>query len=50
LRRIHPETGDFGEPLDCILVLAEQTCHFLVQLADPLLDPADITPAIPLCG
>ena len=38
MRRIHPETGDFGQPLDCILMLPEQTCHLLVQLADSLLD------------
>ncbi len=38
LRRIHPETGDLGPPLDCIQMLPEQTCHLLVQLADPLLD------------
>jgi hypothetical protein len=36
LRRIHPETGDFGEPLDCILVLVKQTGNLLVQLADLL--------------
>ena len=42
LRRIHPETGDFGQPLDCILMLPEQTCDLLVQLADLLLDPLQL--------
>jgi len=32
LRRIHPETGDFGQPLDCILMLPEKTCDLLVEL------------------
>ena len=38
LRRIHPETGDFRQPLDCIVMPAEQIRHFLIQLADLLLD------------
>ncbi|MBZ5654675.1 MAG: hypothetical protein LAO56_05280 [Acidobacteriia bacterium] len=42
MRRIHPETGDFGQPLDCILMLPEQTCDLLVQLADLLLDPLQL--------
>ena len=42
LRQIHPETGDFGQPLDCILMLPEQTCDLLVQLADLLLDPLQL--------
>jgi hypothetical protein len=40
LRRIHPETGDFGQPLDGILMLPEQTCDLLVQLADLCSDRA----------
>jgi hypothetical protein len=42
LRRIHSETWDFGQPLNCILMLAEQTCDLLIQLADLLLDPLQI--------
>ncbi len=33
-----PRPGTSVPPLDCILMLPEQTCHLLVQLADPLLD------------
>ena len=29
LRRIYPETRDFGQPLDCILMLPEKTCDLL---------------------
>ncbi len=38
LRRIHTQAGYFREPLDHLLMLAEQSRHLLVQLADLLLD------------
>jgi hypothetical protein len=47
LRRIHPETRDHGQPLDRILMLAEQTSHFLVQLSDLLIDQSQALPGGP---
>ena len=38
LCRIHPKPGSLGQPLDRILMLAEQTSGLLVQLLDLLLD------------
>jgi hypothetical protein len=38
LRRVHTQTGHLSQPLDRVLVLAEQTSHLLVQLADLLLE------------
>src|SRR6516164_429014 len=38
LRGVHPQTGYLRQPLDCILMLAEQTGHLLVQFADLLVD------------
>jgi hypothetical protein len=34
LRRIHTQAGDFRQPLDRLRMLAEQSRHLLVQLAD----------------
>jgi hypothetical protein len=38
LRGIDTQTRHLHQPLHCILVLAEQTGHRLVQLADLLVD------------
>src|SRR5271157_1929440 len=42
LRRIHAQTGYLCQPPHGILMLAEQTRHFLVQLADLLLDKSKL--------
>src|ERR1700732_4569838 len=41
-RQIHTQAGYFRQPLDCILMLAEQSRHLLVQLADLLLDQVQL--------
>ena len=52
LRRIHPETGDLGQPFDRVLMLAEQTRDLLVHLADLLLDELQVgrVPSLPADG
>jgi hypothetical protein len=42
LRRVHPQTGNFGQPLDGILMLAKEAGDLLVQLADLLLDQVQL--------
>jgi hypothetical protein len=42
LRRVHPQTGDLGQPLDCILMLAKEAGDLLVELPDLLLDQVQL--------
>ena len=42
LRLINAQTAHFRQSLHCILMLAEQTGHFLVELADLLVDQSQL--------